>query len=355
MAFSGFYGNATVSGALRNMIRKERIPQTLLLAGPEGVGKATLARRFAAAILDDAEKIEQDDLSLAVNVDRIAEREKLPSEKRADDPLLFSTHPDFLTFPPDGPLRQISIQQMRLLKERAQFGPLKGGRRVFLIDHIDRANEQAANSLLKILEEPPDYLLLIMTAENAYDLLPTIRSRSVMFHMTALAAAEMAGFAESRGWGAADRRVTAAGGSPGLAVTANLELWDVRRQRMLALLEAASRHTNVSAWVKHSEAISASKSEKLDSYLKVLSTLLEDVLLLHAGHAARRNPDLQPQLERIARSIEFEWLQKAMLRVDELVEFARRNVQKSIALDALVVELQRGVASPAGRVATPSQ
>ncbi len=73
-------------------------------------------------------------------------------------------------FRPDGPLRQITIEQMRLLKERAQFKPLQGKRRVFLIDQIDRANEQAANSLLKTLEEPPEHLILLLTAENPYDL-----------------------------------------------------------------------------------------------------------------------------------------------------------------------------------------
>ena len=85
----------------------------------------------------------------------IADREKWTADKRNEDPLVFGSHPDFLTFPPDGPLRQITIQQMRSLKERASLKPLKGSWRVFLIDGIDRANPQAANSLLKTLEEPP--------------------------------------------------------------------------------------------------------------------------------------------------------------------------------------------------------
>src|SRR5580698_7961024 len=176
------------------MIRGERITQTLLFSGPEGVGKATLARRFGAALLNDAHKIEQDDLSLESNAELIADREKWTSDKRNDDPLVFSSHPDFITFAPDGPLRQITIQQMRLLRERAPLKPLKGNWRVFLIDQIDRANEQAANSLLKTLEEPPPHLILIMTARNPYDLLPTIRSRAVPFRLSRLNDAEIGEF-----------------------------------------------------------------------------------------------------------------------------------------------------------------
>src|SRR5262249_17695460 len=117
------------------MIQRQRIPQTLLLSGPEGVGKSTLARRFGGELLGyDQQKIEQDDLSLPSNSSLINDRERWPSEKRNDDPLVFGSHPDFLTFPPDGPLRQITIQQMRLLKERAPLKPLKGRWRVFLID-----------------------------------------------------------------------------------------------------------------------------------------------------------------------------------------------------------------------------
>src|SRR6476659_8037922 len=147
--FENFQGNTHVTAALEQMIEQERIPQTLLFAGPEGIGKATLARRFGARLLGDAAKIEQDDLSLPHNVAIVTSREKWPPEKRNEDPLLFASHPDFVTFAPDGPLRQISIPQMRQLKESAQFKPWRGARRVFLIDHVDLAGDQPANSLLK--------------------------------------------------------------------------------------------------------------------------------------------------------------------------------------------------------------
>lgn len=342
---SSFFGNGNTVAALHEMAASGRIAQTLLLSGPEGVGKATLARRFAAELVKaessaDAARIDQDDLSLDSNLQIIADREKWPSEKRNEDPLLFSSHPDFVTFPPDGPLRQISIQQMRLLKDRASLKPLKGSWRVFLIDGIDRANEQAANSLLKTLEEPPAHLVLIMTARNPYDLLPTIRSRAVPFALSRLTDEEMAAFAAARKLDHAERRLRLAEGCPGAAVAWDLETYDRRRDAMLALLRVASGLDPFGAWLKHSDSIAARRTEKLDSYLDVLYILLEDILRLNHGSGPLRNEDTRAQLQPLAARVSFDWLRAAVGRVDEMVHLLRRNIQKSIALDAFASALR---------------
>jgi len=342
--FQDFYGNQAVAQTLRTMTNQERIPQTILLEGQEGVGKATLARRFATALVAGAGKIEQDDLSLETNASAIADREKWPADKRNEDPLFFGTHPDFLTFPPDGPLRQITIEQMRLLKQRAQFKPLHGLRRVFLIDHIDRANEQAANSLLKTLEEPPEHLILVLTAENLYDLLPTIRSRSVSFHLAPLSNAEMQGFAEARGLPEAQRRIALADGSPGIAVSMDLDLYDERRRSMLHLLQVSAARAPFAAWLKDAEVLATRKQEKLEALLKILYVLLEDVLLLAHGGGEIRNEDIRRDLDELAARVSFDWIRTAVRRADEISGLVRRNIQKNIALDALVMELRRWAA-----------
>ena len=336
-----FFGNESTVETLSQMISSERIPQTILLSGPEGIGKATLARRFASAVLGDTRQIERDDLSLPDNLAIISDREKWASDKRVDDPLLFASHQDFITFPPDGPLRQISIQQMRLLKERAQFNPSRGKRRVFLIDRIDRANEQAANSLLKTLEEPPDYLIILMTVENAYDLLPTIRSRAVPMQMRRLSKDEMQAFAGAHRMDDAERRLTLAAGSPGLAMSIDLEVYDKRRNAMLTLLQVAANRAPFGKWAKLSESLGSSKLEKLEFYLNVLYILLEDLLILQQNAGEIRNADVQNDLAAIASFISFEWIRAAVKKVDELMELLRRNIQKSLALDSLVLELQK--------------
>jgi DNA polymerase-3 subunit delta' len=338
--FEGYWGNRPAVEALEQMLARERIAQTLLFAGPEGVGKATLARRLGAQLLGRGDLIEQDDLSSPANLETVAAREKWAAEKRNEDPLLFASHPDFLTFAPDGPLRMISIQQTRLLKERAQYLPHKGKWRIFMIDHADRANEQAANSLLKTLEEPPPHLIVILTAENAYDLLPTIRSRSVPFQFAPLSEEEMRAFVRSRGLDHPERRIALAAGSPGIAVSLDLEIYDKRRAAMVTLLKVAAGLAPFSAWAPVSETIGRSKSEKLDLCLKVLYNLLRDVLLLSEGSDAIRNQDIRKDLESIAGKVQFAWLRKAAARADELVEFTRRNIQKQVALDALIAELR---------------
>ncbi|MBV8707772.1 MAG: AAA family ATPase [Acidobacteriaceae bacterium] len=344
-SFPDFFGNTQTVQTLAQMIEKGRIPQTILLSGPEGVGKATLVRRFAAALLGDARKIERDDLSLPENIETVEAREKWAADKRADDPLLFSTHPDFVTFSPDGPLRQITIQQMRLLRERAQLKPLRGNHRVFLIDHLDRANEQSANSLLKVLEEPPEHLIIMATAENLYDLLPTIRSRSLVLQMPRLSDGEMQQFAQARKLPEAQTRVELAEGSPGLAVTLDLEQLRARRALILAALECAAGLTPFSTWVQQSESFSNSRSEKLEFYLKLAYGLLRDILSAWHGKPPVKNRDVAQRITIIAEAVSFSWIERAAAQVDELVLMVRRNIQKTAALDALIINLRNPSAS----------
>jgi DNA polymerase-3 subunit delta' len=342
MIFENFYGNPEAARTLLDMHASGRIPQTLLLSGPAGVGKATLVRRFAALVLfasdAAAARIEQDDLSLPHNQELIAEREKLTSDKRADEPLVFSSHPDFVTFAPEGPLRQLSIGQIRLLKDQAQLMPSSGERRIFLLDQVDRANDQAANSLLKVLEEPPPHLIICMTAENPYDLLPTIRSRSVSIPLSRLDETTLAEFLHQRKVPDAERRARLANGSPGLAVAWDLEAYDRRRAAMLVLLEVASRRAPFAAWAKYADSVG--RTDKLENYLEVIYSLLEDILLIGHGFERVRNADLRAPLEAIANTVSFPWLRAAMEKTTQISQFARRNINKAIALDALALELR---------------
>jgi DNA polymerase-3 subunit delta' len=356
MVFDHFIGNTRIVHSLRQMVSENRLPQTLLFAGPRGVGKATLARLLAAAMncqtspgkpcgeCSNCRRMLAADLSLDEHQKMLTEREQMTSAQRGENPLIISTHPDFLTFPPDGPMQLITIEQARQLRAAARFGPSEGKRRIFLIDHADRANDEAANSLLKTLEEPAPALTLILTAENPYELLPTIRSRSVPFYFAPLSSAEMDHFFGSRPEIVAREHPRLRGwaqGSPGRALSLQVEDYLQRRDAMLALVKTSLGRGSFAELLAFTEAAGRRAQEKLELQAESLTTLLEDLLQLRfASGAALVNDDIRPELEKIAISIPFDWFEKACTRLIDLEEFRRRNIQKQLALEALALELR---------------
>jgi DNA polymerase-3 subunit delta' len=148
-------------------------------------------------------------------------------------------------------------------------------------------------------------------------------------------------FVETRGLTDADRRVALAAGSPGLAVSMDLDVYEERRRAMLALLQVAAGRASFGEWAKHAEAMAPRRQDKLDHLLGILYVLLEDILLLTEGAGEIRNIDIRSQLEDLARHVTFQWIRSAVRKTDQLAELVRRNIQKSIALDALVVALRR--------------
>src|SRR5262249_26782100 len=154
---------------------------------------------------------------------------------------------------------------------------------------------------------PPPHLILIMTAENPYDLLPTIRSRAVPFYFAPLSREEMKEFVRARDLDDRERRIALAAGSPGVAVSLDLDAYDQRRAAMLALLKVAAGAAPFGSWVQVSESIGRGRSDKLDFYVKVLYELLRDLLLLRMSSGEIRNEDIRHDLEELAKRVEFPW------------------------------------------------
>jgi DNA polymerase-3 subunit delta' len=360
MPFSDFIGNRRIVDQIQRMLGEGRLPQTLLFAGPSGVGKATLVRYLAAAMIckkveadfcgqcPDCTKILSLDLSTDQHRREAEDRAKLPAAKRTENPLILSTHPDFLLFPPDGPLRMISIEQARQLRKAAQYVASTKAGRLFHLDHADRANDEASNALLKTLEEPSPNLTIVLTAENAYQLLPTIRSRSVPFHFSPLTNEEMQPFVESREDLSPEERKALSGwaqGSPGRALSLDVESHLARREHLLSLLDTALGKTPFAELLAHTDAIGRRQSEKIGLLVEILHSLLSDLLHLRLGSGRLANVDIRERLRELADRVEFEWIEQAARDLDNLARLERRNIQRQIAVEALAINWRRRTAA----------
>jgi len=188
-------------------------------------------------------------------------------------------------------------------------------------------------------------MVIFATAENLYDLLPTIRSRSVVLQLSRLSENEMLAFAKARNLPEAATRVALAEGSPGIAATLDLALFRERRAVMLAAFECGAGLTPFSDWVQKSESFGNRKTEKLDLYLKPGYALIQEILAVMQGKGASRHIDIAQKITAIAQRVDFEWLEHAVAALDELVVMVRRNIQKVGAIDAMIIKLRNGLQS----------
>src|ERR1035437_2037314 len=207
MPFSDFHGNNETVHRLRDMLARERFPHAVVLSGGQGSGKYTLALMLAQALnCLSPTKIGglPDFCGKCANCTRIAQaadldarfaeaveaRENLRETDKKETRLFVQTHPDVLIIPPDPPQMMIKVDQVRHVIETIYSRPAVARERVYLFTSSAFMKE-AANSLLKVLEEPPEYASIFLLTENSGELLPTIRSRSMTFNLGALPAAEI--------------------------------------------------------------------------------------------------------------------------------------------------------------------
>jgi DNA polymerase-3 subunit delta' len=206
---------------------------------------------------------------------------------------------------------------------------------------------EAANSLLKVLEEPPEYAHLLLLAENPSDLLPTIRSRCshVRLHAVPMAGLEKILAERHAEWPPARRTLVArlAEGAIGRAVSFDANLYLASRKDALLLLHTATAEPDHSALFHTTEAYRAGAEgqQKMQDLLRALYLLLEDMMLLQAGQPEMaRNIDILPELRRLAESVSFEWIESAVRRIAEVESGMRRNLLRSLSLDAMTASLQ---------------
>jgi len=211
--------------------------------------------------------------------------------------------------------------------------------------------KEAANSLLKVLEEPPDTVHILILAENPGELLPTIRSRCATVRLGALPVEEIEALLVIRrpDVPAKQRSLIArlAQGAAGRAIVFDLETYTAARADALIYLRNAAAAATQSdpdhtALFKMTETYRAGADgqTKTLALLRALALLLEDLLLIDSGIPDRvRNTDLHTELDRLAAALPFAWIESATHALDQVYSGLRRNLLRSLSLDAFAAQL----------------
>jgi DNA polymerase-3 subunit delta' len=348
-----------------------RLPHSLILAGPQGAGKYTLALMLTMALECERQPHELwsngqalasycgvcrncvrigSAIDLQTLVDAaVAARDDLRETDKKETRVLIQQHPDVLIVPPDPPQLLIKLGQVRTLIHSAQYLPSEARAKVFIIRAASFMKE-AANSLLKVLEEPPDYAHIILCAENPGELLPTIRSRCALVRLGALPLEELEMLLADRRaeWTPKHRTLVArlAQGAAGRALSFDLESYVAARADAMLLLRSAVTDPDHSALFKMTETYRAGADGqvKTTALLRTLGLLLEDLLLLSSGLPERvRNVDLRAELERLAAAVSFQWIEHASRGLDQVTSGMRRNLLRNLSLDAFAEQLAEKV------------
>jgi DNA polymerase III subunit delta' len=312
-------GHDRVRAVLGRALERDRLPPALLLDGPDGVGKRTLALAVAQAALCERAPLAEPcgeclacrKVGSALRAERLAEM-RLEADRHPDEDLWrnFRLHPDLVLAegwwltrtgrPRSEP--EIRVDQVRELVREIAGSPFEARRRVFVIDDAHTMNDSAQNALLKSLEEPASRSHVILVSSAATGLRPTIRSRCQRLRFGPLPRAIVSELLQrERGLDApaAELQAALAGGSLAAALSHDPGSELRTRDELVAILERVS---SADALARMEAAEALEQAEDLSSLLTTLRSLLRDLAALRAGAApqALLNPDRADRLAALA-------------------------------------------------------
>jgi DNA polymerase-3 subunit delta' len=301
------FGHGNAEAALLAAYRSGRIPHAFLIAGPKGIGKATLAYRLARFVLahpDPAAPEVAAATSLAVDPEHPVARH-IAAQGQPDLLILERTLND------KGVLRQqIAVDDIR--RTVAFFGSTagEGGWRVAIVDAVDELNRFGANALLKVLEEPPQRALLLLVSHSAARVLATLRSRCRIVTLRPLTETDVAAaVAVAAGSSADDPEIAAAAAAADGSVSRALALLDgdalELRWQALDLLDKLPA-VDASALHALGEAIAGTDPQPLAAFLDTINAWLSSRLDRDRGELDRlaRLADASERINAAARDVE---------------------------------------------------
>ncbi len=322
----GLIGHQWVVDLLKGHLKNGAPRHAYLFVGPAGVGRRTIALRFAQAIN--------------------AERPGSPGEFDPQNPISQQIekmqHPDLSILELQEGDKNIKIEAVRNLQQSLILSPYSAKYRVALLRNFDKATISASNAILKTLEEPPSTVVLLVTAESAEGLLPTIVSRCEVIRLRPVPLKEVAdGLQELWDIPTEQARLLAhiSGGRPGYAMYLhkNPEFLDQRHQWLedLQMLLTESRVKRFA----YASKIGKDK-ENFHELLQVWLSLWRDILMRSAqANTPLVNLDLTENVDQLASKLDISEASNAVKAIEKTIGILKTNVNVRLASEVLLLDL----------------
>lgn len=319
--FSDVIGQSEVIEKLKSIIRSGRIANAYIFSGPDEIGKEFVAVNFAKALncLSDGEDA----------------CDKCISCRKIDD----GNHADVRIIRPEG--TRLKIDQMRFLQRQGSYKPVEGNYKVYIIAETEKMTAEAANSMLKTLEEPAGAMVLILLTSAYNSLLPTIRSRCQSLKFTTVSEAILQkelikrfGFSESKAKWVAIRSQGKIGRAIKFAEKNKAE--ENIDDEVKAFLSHINQKNGKSLLQIFKKAEELSKSE--DS-LDILLSWYRDLLLVKHGCSKilLTHYDKQDELQNIARLYTDSQIERVIEIVMRTQNLIQRNVNPILAIEVMML------------------
>jgi DNA polymerase-3 subunit delta' len=328
MSFKNVLGHSRPITLLQRAIRNEKVVNSYLFLGNEGIGKKTVALQFAKALNCLEGEIERGDAC-----DHCASCKKIDS----------ALHPDVLVIEPEG--QYIKVDQVRQMQRQLAYKPYEGKRRVCILTAADRMAHDIPNTLLKTLEEPPLHTVIILLANNSKFILPTILSRCQLIRFNPLPISLVSKWLmEGKGFNEEEAHLLASlsDGSFGKALEIQEEIRQIPREELLkdwVGLKSLS-FEKMGSWV---DAL-PSQRENLLLILEVTKTLLRDLIMLKTLKNGKKliHSDLLDVMEPMATNWSLSSLSKRMEILHQTTLAIRANANTDLALEAMMLSWAEG-------------
>ena len=330
-------GQTRAVSLLKRSLERKAVAHAYLFVGPSHVGKMTLALNLAQALnCEAAEPPCGECLSC----------QKIASAKHADVQIIGLTTDGNST--EAKPRAEISIDQIRQMQHSASLPPFEGNYKVFIIDGAEQLSSEAANCLLKTLEEPVGKVIFILLATNDQFLPATVISRCQRLELSPLAATEVEAALTSR-WDIESPRAKLLArlshGRLGWALSATLDdsLLQQRTDRMQRLLDITN--ADYEERFTYAAELATQFNQKRRSVQEILALWLDwwrDLLLIKVGYnEAITNVDLEATLVDSARGYNLTWIRAFINSIQAAGEQLRQNANPQLVLEVLMLSIPK--------------